>query len=143
MHVNLKVNNMTRFHRDIYSSSIASAAISDLGFKTILNSEKDQCLVEVSKESLSKATSTAYDIVVECVDALHHLDDQLRYEIARSVATTFMDNYAHSVVQQRAVRSEAYDAICAAYAKAMNEPVVDLKNVFDEIAKLKAVKELF
>ena len=134
---------MTRFHRDIYSSSIASAAISDLGFKTTLGSTRDQCIVEVSNDDLMAATAKAYDIVVECVDALCNLDDQLRYEIARSVAKTFMDEYAHSVVQQRKVRSEAYDSICAAYAKALAEPRIDLKNVFDEISKLKAVKELF
>ena len=133
---------MTRF-RDIYSSSIASAAISDLGFKTTLGSSKDHCIVEVSKDDLSAATAKAYDIAVECVDVLCQLDDQLRYEIARSVAKTFMDTYAHSVVQQRKVRSEAYDAICAAYAKALAEPMVDLKNVFDEISRLKAIKELF
>ena len=134
---------MTRFNRDIYSSSIASAAINDLGFKTTLGSSKDNCIIEVSKDDLSAATAKAYDIVVECVDVLRQLDDQLRYEIARSIAKTFMDTYAHSVVQQRKVRSDAYGAICAAYAKALSEPVVDLKNVFDEIAKLKAVKELF
>lgn len=143
MHVNLKVNNMTRRYRDIYSSSITSSAISDLGFKTTLSSSKDNCLVEVSRDDLDVATAKAYDIVIECVDVLCRLDDQLRYEIARSVAKTFMDAYAHSVVQQRKVRSEAYDSICAAYAKALAEPRIDLKNVFDEISKLKAVKELF
>lgn len=133
---------MTRF-RDIYSSSIASAAINDLGFKTRLSSTRDQCIVEVSNDDLMAATAKAYDIVVECVDALCNLDDQLRYEIAMSIAKTFMENYASAVVQQRKVRSEAYEAICATCAKALAEPVIDLKNVFDEISKLKAVKELF
>ena len=134
---------MTRRYRDIYSSSITSSAISDLGFKTTLSSSKDNCLVEVSRDDLDAATAKAYDIVIECVDVLCRLDDQLRYEIARSVAKTFMDTYAHSVVQQRKVRSEAYEAICATYAKAFTEQRIDLNDVFKEIAKLKEVQDLF
>lgn len=128
--------------KDIYSSSIAYAAVQDVGVKNTMYDPCRDFKIVICDSEVESIKSKAYSAAIACVDSLSHFNDQLRYEIALIVCHHVVNNYMEEAFAREVKADKAACEFAKVVKAELSKKVPDLANVYAEIAKLKETNSL-
>jgi hypothetical protein len=128
--------------KDIYSSSIAYAAVEGAGIKQKMFNPRTCETFSISQYEVESLKTKAYNAALVCVDNLYSLCDQQRYDIAIAVCMTVI-NHEVSLMAERARKTEEIvKSFTEFLTNELSKETFDLAKAYEEIAKLKESNSL-